>query len=259
MAADTARVLTGIDHVIVACRDPDAAARAIESALGLRAAGGGRHDAHGTFNRLFWLGDSYLELMGIFDADVARTSWWGAHMLRLVSGAEAAYAGLALASDDLTADVARLRGRGSPISDPIAGERLRADDELVRWAIGRLPAPDPELGLVFLIEHDTGAAEWRPADRTARAAEVHPFGGPARLLRVELPAGDVGASTLRLLRALGLQFRPSLGGGGARDSSIGVQTLRLRRGGQPTIVIGGGTAPVAQDVLGCRWEIRPAG
>ena len=251
-------VLVGLDHLIIATADPDAAASEIESAIGLRAAGGGRHEAHGTFNQLIWLGDSYIELMGVFDAELARRSWWGSHILQRLASAPAAHAGLALASDDLPADVNRLRGMGSPISDPIPGERVRPDGDIVRWRIARPPAPDLDLGLVILIEHDSDAAEWRPADRHARAAETHPLGTPGRLVSVQLPVADMRAATMRLLRELGLQFRPSLAGRGARDTSIGQQTLRLAAGGQPTIVVAAGAAERQLDLLGFRWNLVPA-
>ena len=60
-------MLLGIDHLVIAVRDPDAAAATIERDLGIAFTGGGRHDAWGTFNRLAFLGDSYLELIGVFD------------------------------------------------------------------------------------------------------------------------------------------------------------------------------------------------
>jgi hypothetical protein len=59
-------VLLGIDHVALATEDPDAAAAELETKLGLAATGCGRHPAVGTYNRLFWLGDAYLELIGVF-------------------------------------------------------------------------------------------------------------------------------------------------------------------------------------------------
>src|SRR5664279_4167440 len=62
-----------IDHVLIACADPDVAAKAVETQLGLRVTGSGRHTALGTFNRLIWLGDS-----GARDATV------GAHTIRFV-------------------------------------------------------------------------------------------------------------------------------------------------------------------------------
>jgi hypothetical protein len=250
-------VLSGIDHVILACADPPGAAAELEALLGLAATGGGRHDAHGTHNRLVWLGDSYIELMGVFDPMLAARSWWGAHISRLVERSPAAYAGLALASDDLAADIERLRGQGAPISEPIPGERRSVDGDLVRWRIARLPDPYPDLGLCFLIEHDTGAAEWRDVDRAARAGQVHPIGTAGQLVRVELPVRDVRAATLRLLRELGLQFRPSLAGGGARDASFGAQILRVSGVARPVITVRAGTAARRVEALGCDWDLLP--
>ena len=250
-------MLSGIDHVILASRDPDADAAELERQIGLRAAGGGHHAAQGTFNRLVWLGDSYLELMGVFDRRLAGESWWGRWIVTRLERQPTAYAGVVLVSNDLVADGRRLRQMGSPISEPVDGERVRPDGDVVRWRIARPPVPDPELGLTFLIEHDRAAAEWRPAERGAREVEAHPLGGPARLVRVELPVADTGRAAMRLLRELGLQFRPSLGGAGARDSSIGSQVLRLVRGGQPLIVLRGGAASRSADLLGVRWEIVP--
>ena len=51
-------MLTGIDHLVIACADPDAAAADLERTIGLAAGGGERHDALGTYNRIVWLGDS---------------------------------------------------------------------------------------------------------------------------------------------------------------------------------------------------------
>ncbi|TMD28247.1 MAG: VOC family protein, partial [Chloroflexi bacterium] len=53
-------MLLGIDHLVIAVAVPDDATAQLEQELGLTSAGGGRHDTLGTFNRLVWLGDSYL-------------------------------------------------------------------------------------------------------------------------------------------------------------------------------------------------------
>ena len=74
-------MLLGIDHLALATDDPDGTASELERRLGLAAGGGGRHDALGTFNRLIWLGDAYLELVGIFDRDLAGSNWFGATIL----------------------------------------------------------------------------------------------------------------------------------------------------------------------------------
>ncbi len=254
-------MLTGIDHVILAVHDPNKAASQLEAELGLRATGGGRHDQHGTFNRLIWLGDSYIELMGVFDEKLAAESWWGGHILRLLASAEAAYAGMPLSSDEIAVDVALLRGQSSPIGDAADGQRMRPDGRAVKWRAARLPEPDPDLGLAFLIEHDTAAAEWTSAERGTRAEESHPLGGPARLARIDMPVGSTARATQRLHRDLGLAFRPSLAGSGARDTSLGEETLRLVPsvpGAVPTIVIRGGSLEREASLLGCQWIVEPA-
>ena len=253
-------MLLGLDHLIIAVSDPDEAVLEIEGQLGLRASGGGRHDEHGTFNRLVWLGDSYVELMGIFDVAIARQSWWGAHVADLLSRAPAAAAGVALASDEVAADSARLRQQGSPIGEPIDGRRMRADGREVRWRLARLAEPVPDIGLAFLIEHDANGAEWTAAERVARASETHPLGTGARLSRVSFPVPDVRGTTLGLLRSLGLQFRPALAGHGARDAAVGAQTLRVTAaaaGGAPEIGIRAGRSRVEAELLGCRWVVEP--
>src|SRR5689334_10108132 len=253
-------MLTGIDHVIVATADPDAAAESLQTTLGLQPAGGGRHETHGTYNRLFWLGDSYLELMGVFDDALAADSWWGRHM-RAVIERGGGLAGVVFATDDLDADRARLEAMGSTLGEPTSGERRRPDGEVVRWRSARPPVIDPDLGLMFVIEHDTSAAEWRPEDRAARSSLEMPGLGRVRLIRVELGVPDVARATMRLLRDFGIQFRPSLSGGGARDASVGDQAIRLEpsRADRPSsIVLRAGSEPRSEEVLGVRWQIVPS-
>ncbi len=255
-------MLTNIDHLIVAVDDPDSAADQLRDELGLVASGGGRHKAHGTHNRLFWFGDSYLELMGVFNRARAEQSWWGRQVIgglggRLPSG-PGRYAGVVLATDDVVADADRLRGIGSTLGDVSADERQRPDGEAVRWRTARPLAPDPELGLMFLIEHDATGAEWRAEDRAARAEISMPGRGTVRLVRVEIGVTNVARASMRLVKDFGLQFRPSLAGGGARDTTIGPQTLRLkpsRPGAPPTIVLRVKGQPVSVEVLGVRWEL----
>jgi hypothetical protein len=254
----------GIDHLVIAVADPDAATDEVAGALGLVPGGGGRHEQLGTFNRLIWLGDSFLELIGVFDPVLAAASWIGApivHALETGGG----LATWAIATDDIDGDLERLRSTATDLHAPIDGERRRPDGEVVRW---RLAAARP-LGPTrppFLIEHVADSAEWTAADRASRAA------GPARLAILELAVDDVAATSGAMLRTLGLRFRPSLVGGGARDAEIGRQRLRLR----PPVAFGvGATAaapsPVATihlavkggrptDVVlfGCRWIVRPS-
>ena len=137
-------MLVGLDHLIVAVTDLDAAAVQLASSLGLEVGGGGRHPGLGTRNRLCWWGDSYLELVAIEDAGMAAGNWFGAAVAAALAPATLpgdpaglAYAGgapvgLALASDDLAADAAVTRS--AEITD---GQRTRPDGRVVRWRMAR--------------------------------------------------------------------------------------------------------------------------
>jgi hypothetical protein len=262
-------MLVGIDHLVLAVRDLDASAAELEESLGLQARGGGRHAAFGTQNRLIWLGDSYLELVAVVDPAVAAQSWFG----RLVQVEPPGSEGLvtwAIASDGLDADVAGLRQLGSSLGEPVAGERRRDDGSIVRWRVSVPERPGP--AEPFLIEHAPAAAEWTPADRAARSAERHPLGGPVRLDVLELPTVNVPATIQRLARTLGLRFRPSLAGHGARDANLGRQIVRLAPARAAMAGLGAGVpgAPTIRlaspagddrvvDAVGCRWSVRRSG
>lgn len=250
----------GIDHLVVAVDNPDDAAAVLERELGLASTGGGRHDALGTFNRLIWLGNSYLELIGVFDRALAEHSWLGAPTVRVLDRG-GGLATWAIATDALRPELVRVRAAGSDLGEPIAGERVRADGAVVRWWVA-LP---PRLGPVeppFLIEHDAGAAEWTPTNRMARLTQHHPVGGPVRLEAIELAVDEIDGSSERFSRTTGLRFEPSLAGSGFRGARVGSQTVRLRtpRGGSGAALITL-AAPVSdervRELLGCRWVVRP--
>ena len=267
-------MLLGIDHLVIACADPDAAAVDLEREVGLRPSGGGRHDALGTFNRLVWLGDTYLELIGVFDRGLAERSWIGAPTVRALD-AGGGLATWAVATDDMEGDVLRLNAGGALLPEPIAGERQRPDGAVVRW---RLSAPR-DLGPErppFLIEHDPTGAEWSPDERVARANERHPVGGAVRLETLELSISDAPATIAALMRTVWIgPFRPSLVGGGSRDAAVGTQTLRLKphRMMAPGLAMrpaatwpvatihlraGSPTEPRTAELLGCRFVLRSA-
>ena len=130
-------MLLGIDHLVIAVRDPDAAAAALERDLGLAFTGGGRHEAWGTFNRLAFLGDTYLELIGVFDRGARgarrRGPPWRGRRWRSSTRAARAWRRSPSRPTTSTATSARLRARGSPIGAPVDGSRARPDGEVVRW------------------------------------------------------------------------------------------------------------------------------
>jgi len=198
-------ILVGLDHVVLAASDPDATAKDLEERLGLVASAGGRHDAFGTDNRLVWLGDSYLELIGAFDEQKAGESWLGRPVVEAIERG----GGLvtwAIAVDEVDAAL-RWGPPDRGLLGPFDGERRRPDGELVQWRLARPPVVSPVEP--FVIEHDRTAAEWTAAERAARAKESHPIGGRVRLSGLEVVAGSPPVSAGRLRTLLGVSPEPA--------------------------------------------------
>src|SRR6185436_20275422 len=107
-AAEDARVLRRLDHLVYAVPDLDAGVSDLERRLGVRAAPGGQHPGRGTRNALIALGpDSYLEILapdpaqpapaggrwfGVDPAVPARLAGWAAKGANLERMAESAAA-----------------------------------------------------------------------------------------------------------------------------------------------------------------------
>lgn len=225
-------MLLGIDHVVLACADPDATATELEVRLGLAATGGGRHEALGTLNRLVWLGNAYLELVGVFDAELATRSWLGRPVLDALERG----GGLvtwAVAVDDL-AETLRWAPPDAGLVGPLGGERRRHDERVVRWQLAHpvsLSATTP-----FLIEHDRTAAEWTDVERAARADEQHPVGGRARLAGLEVVAASPAVAAGRLRSVFAAVVEPA--GRAAVRVRFAAQDVRFvaSRQGPPTVV-----------------------
>jgi hypothetical protein len=249
-------VLLGIDHLVVAVRSVEAAAAVLERDLGLAVTGGGRHEAMGTYNRLAFVGDAYIELIGVFDAALVRSSSsfavGGAALAHLDERGEG-LATYAVATDDVAQDVARLRAIGSPIGDPVAGARTRPDGEVVRWTCAF-----PELGPErppFLIEHEATGAEWGDDARATRAAFRHPAGGRVWLTALDLPVTDAPTVARAYGAVLGIAFMERW------RATIGAQSIRLLDGqGTPMVELTGepGTTPLDLVRFGVRWRRVPA-
>lgn len=216
----------GIDHLVIAVADPDAAAALLEAELGLAATGGGRHET-GTGNRLVFLGDAYVELIGVWDRALALTSPIGAAVVRALDAGAPGLVTYAIATDGARREVMALRAAGSAISDVIAGSRTRPDGEVVAWQCAfppRLGPAEPP----FLIEHELSGAEWGEEARRARASFVHPFGGTARLVGLELVLPDPKAAAEAYAAAVGVAVPPGPGAvPGDREVRIGEQSVRL--------------------------------
>jgi len=245
-------VLVAIDHLVVAVRSVDSAAEALERDLGIAFTGGGRHEAWGTYNRLAFFGDTYLELIGVFDAGLVRSAEGNAVSRATLDRLDAGEEGLvtyALTSDAIEDDVTRLREEGSSIGLPVEGSRTRPDGQTVRWWTASLPSLAPDRP-PFLIQHELAGAEWGDAARAARSTFRHPVGGTVRIAALEVPVGDPEPAAERYGRELGIAFSEGW------RTGIGGQSITLSPAGAPVVdlVAAPGTPPLDVERFGVRWR-----
>jgi catechol 2,3-dioxygenase-like lactoylglutathione lyase family enzyme len=148
-------MLTGIDHLVIAVSDLDAAIESYQC-LGFRVVRGGRHQV-GTHNALVPLADGvYLELIAFYEPSPAHR-WW----LPLQRGG--GLVDYCLRSDALLEDMDRFRRGGVSMEEPFPMVRTRPDGYEVRWRLST--AREGQRGVVpFLIEDETPRAERVPSD-----------------------------------------------------------------------------------------------
>ncbi len=246
-------MLKGIDHLVIACADPHAAAAELESALGIACTAGGRHERFGTHNRIAWLADgSYLELIAVSDAGVAATSPIGAAVIRMLDQHGGGLATYALLVDDLEATAPASFGRS------MHGSRRRDDGEVVEWWFA---FPDEPLGpaVPFLIQHAYTGREWGEAAMADRARHVHPIGSPVALSRIDIAAADPPALAVSLDEQPGVDVRSV---SDLAVAEIGPHVVRLvprREMALPAVVVlrADVHTPRVADVLGLRFDIEP--
>jgi hypothetical protein len=252
-------MIRGIDHLVIATEDPDAAARQLEESVGLRCNAGGRHPGSGTWNRIAWLADgSYLELIGVDDPGLADATPVGRAALRTLEAHGAGLATYALRVDDLAATVTALGAGRSTFGPPRPGSRRRDDGELVEWwtafpAADLGPAQPP-----FLIEHRMAGAEWGPTAMEERGRLAHPIGSPVVLVRLDLATADPPSSAALLHDELGIDLWAVAD---LAVADLGPHVIRLvpqREMAVPAVITLGAhvDAPRTVDVLGLRLDVE---
>jgi len=248
---------SAIDHLVVAVADPAAAAEMLTERLGIAFSSGGQHPGHGTGNRIAFLGDQYLELIGVVDQSLARD--WSVGKAAMgaleLGGGLATYA---LVEDDLEAAVARLQAAGSSIGGVTSDSRQRADGELVEW----WSASPAELGPdrpPFLIKHARVGSEWGAAAMAARREMRHPIDSPVILVRLDIATPDPPALAAEYAAQIGVEFWAVAD---LAVSTVGPHTIRLvpsREMEVPAAVVLGADVegPRTLEALGLRFDIEP--
>jgi len=140
----------GIDHVLIAVEDLDAAIKTYQE-LGFEAFFGGEHPNHGTHNALVPIsGGFYLELIAVKNPELASQF---PHTQRILGALERPnrYIQWALDTPDLDEAVREIRDRGIEMHAPIPGARKRSDGIDVAWRTAFFEDPR----LPFLIQDIT--------------------------------------------------------------------------------------------------------
>jgi catechol 2,3-dioxygenase-like lactoylglutathione lyase family enzyme len=250
-------VITAIDHIVIGVPDPDAAAQELTEQLGIAFGGGGRHPSSGTHNRIAFLGDGYLELMGVEDSKLAAQSPIGAAAVRAID-AGGGFATYALLDDQIDVTVAALQAAGSSVGPVVAGARERPDGELIEFwvAVPERLGPDAS---PFLIKHAYVGSEWGTDALAARRAMAHPIGSAVALVRLDLATPDPTALAAEYYAQLGLEFWAVAD---LAVCTIGPHTIRLvpsREMEVPAAVVVGASveSPRSVEALGMRFDVEP--
>lgn len=176
----------GVDHVVVAVRGLDAAAKTWTK-LGFTLSPRGLHSAPmGTANYTIMFGEDYLELIGVV-ADTDQNKPTRAFLAER-EGIERT----AFTARDAAAGVAELKARGLDAIGPVSfgrpvdlpgGGSTEAKFSVFRWPLDQRPA-----GMrIFACQHHTRDAVWIPAIQKHR-------NGVTRIARIELLSPDPKAA-----------------------------------------------------------------
>lgn len=253
-------MLRGIDHLVIAVPDLDAAVKTYRD-LGFTVAPGGSHTGAGTYNALIAFRDgAYLELLA-FSEPRPEHRWWAG--LQRGGG----LVDFCLQTDDLAGDAKRLREAGVEMGEPERGERARPDGVSVRWVTAQ-PRGLHRGVAPFVIADETARDERLPRER-GHANGVTGIG------RVTVVVEDLAAVRGWYAHVLGTAGQPlacpELGAAGARFA-IGPHTFEFlaptgagairdwlaARGASPyTASLTGGVRPGPLD-LGRTWGARLA-
>lgn len=251
-------MIRGIDHMVIAVPDPDAAATELASSLGLAFTAGGRHDGLGTFNRLAWLADgSYLELIGVDDRDAAQRHPLGSAVVRTLDDHGSGLAAYALLDDELELTVAQLQANGSAIGPAIHGSRANPDGATAEWWTAFPPRLGPADGLPFLIRHLASGAEWSPEAQDARSRQVHPIGSPVRLARLDLAVADPFGRAAEYAAQLGIELWAVADLAVVEVGSHVVRLRALREMSVPAVItLAAEAEPRVVESLGLRFDVE---
>nr|WP_282600013.1 VOC family protein [Patulibacter sp. SYSU D01012] len=148
-----------LDHAVLVVPDLDRAEARL-AAIGLPVRGGGRHDGHGTVNRLIPLRRGYLEIISVDDPGAARRSPIGSDVLRALEVRGGGLAGFAV--EPRATDAGRALADGLAVGAPLVVSRTGPDGVATGWRMRFAPGQAMTGAHPFLLTWDAGPPA--PAD-----------------------------------------------------------------------------------------------
>ena len=179
-------MLTRVDHVMVCVPDLSRGIDAYQR-VGFHIYPGGAHTGRATHNAIAFTGEEYIEVLSLRDRAAVTAGGPDESLARYLDEG-GGFRVVALQSDDLTADVAAMRGRGVDVGEIRDGGRRTPAGQELRWRAAFLGGADALP--IFIIQHLTPLAERR---RQVPKAGDHP-NGALRVERVYLAVPDVTAA-----------------------------------------------------------------
>ncbi|TRM11354.1 VOC family protein [Lentibacillus cibarius] len=145
--------MLAVDHIVIAAKDPEQAAKDFGNEHDVTIMKGGKHDNWGTYNYLaYFRNDCYIEWLGIYNEAIAAQSDNPLVQLlarRFEEGTEGVIQ-YALRTEQMNDFIENLQSLSVPFTGPVPGSRERPDGSLLEWRM-----LFPEYGndvLPFLIE-----------------------------------------------------------------------------------------------------------
>lgn len=148
-----------LDHAVLVVPDLDRAEARL-AAIGLPVRGGGRHDGHGTVNRLIPLRRGYLEIITVDDPEAAQRSPIGSDVLRALRVCGGGLAGFAV--EPGATDAGRALADGLAVGEPLVVSRTGPDGVATGWRMRFAPGQAMTGAHPFLLTWDAGPPA--PAD-----------------------------------------------------------------------------------------------
>jgi len=198
-------MFTAIDHIIIGVHNLDQAATQFSQKLGLAVSGGGIHPTGGTANRIIVIGDTYLELMAIYNPEEAQQS-----LLDRLANHEG-YLNFVLASDDIEADSTAMIKRGVQILGPTPGSLRAVDGRTRGWSRTNIERPDLAQHYPFIILHDSTGEERRFRLAGWTTPPEHALGA-TRVRSTTIAVANLAEATQRYQHIYGLQPSDSFTG-----------------------------------------------